>query len=489
MSTVAKKSKRKTPRTGGSRIAAVRTALTAWLGRPLASFHLILAVFSLLTAIGLVMVLSASSVQTYTDNQSSYAVFGKQLIFTAVGLLLFWIGLRTPLRRIRQLSPIGVVVSIMLLALVLTPLGRGANGREHAWFVVGSLSFQPVEAAKLGLALWGAHVLVTKRALLNQYRHLFVPVVPVALVMFALVMLQPDLGSTLALAVILFALLWFVGAPLRLFAVILAAAVVAIIPLSIGASYRSDRWKAFLNPDADPLGLGAQSKQALYALADGGLFGRGLGQGAAKWGYLPNVQSDFIFALIGEELGFVGAILVLGLFAALAIVGLRTAARNTDPWIRLTAATITAWLVGQATINIGQVVGLFPVTGIPLPLISAGGTSAVITMLSLGILANCARNEPASVAALRSLGPGRVGGLLRLPAPEPYRSPGKRRPVRPSTPPRSGARADEAAGRGAAMPLAGERRRAHRSAPPTEYRRRSAWRDGPAGPRFEKGDS
>jgi cell division protein FtsW len=231
----------------------------------------------------------------------------------------------------------------------------------------------------------------------------------------------------------------------------------------------------FFNPGADPQGAGQQPLQALYALADGGLFGRGLGQGPSKFNYLSNVQNDFIFALIGEELGFIGALVVLGLFAVLAVVGLRIAARNTDPWIRLVASALTAWVVGQAAINIGYVIGLLPVTGITLPLISAGGTSIVITMMVFGVLANCARNEPDAVAALRSLGPGRVGGLLRLPAPEPYRPPARRKPVRPSTPPRGAGRSG---GSRAAAPSPEERRRVHRSAPPTEYRRRSAWRSG-----------
>ena len=453
------------------RMTALRNALTAWLSRPLASFHLLLAVFGLLTAIGLVMVLSASAVVDV--DQSWFNSIGKPFLFASVGLVVFYLSLRLPLRMIRQLSPSFLLLSIALLALVLTPLGRGANGREHAWFAIGSMSFQPVEVAKVALALWGAHVLVTKRALVSQYRHLLVPVVPVSLVMFTLVMLQPDLGSTVTLGLVLLALLWYIGAPIRLFTVILGAAVAAVLVLSVGTGYRNTRLLTYLNPDADPSGASHQVIQALYALADGGLFGRGLGQGSAKYDYLPQVQNDFIFALIGQELGFVGAVVVLGLYGMLAVVGLRIAARNTDPWIRLVAATLTVWIVGQAMINVGYVIGLLPVTGITLPLISAGGTSTVVTMMAFGLLANCARNEPDSVAALRSLGPGRVGGLLRLPAPEPYRPGVRRKPVRPSTPPRGGGRGGAGRGRtGATMPAPGERRRVQRSAASTERRRR-----------------
>jgi cell division protein FtsW len=420
------------------RIWAARTALTAWLGRPLASFHLLLAICALLIVIGLVMVLSASAVISLNQGSSAYAVFGKQVVFVLVGLLLFWIGVRVPLRQIRAMSPIALWVCILMLVLVLTPLGSTLNG-TRSWFRLGPMSFQPVEFAKLALALWGAHMLVVKRGLLHQYRHLLVPVVPIALLMFALVMLQPDLGGTVTLGVVLIALLWFAGAQLRLFGGLALGGLAGVVLLAIGSSYRLERVVSFLNPGEDDQGASYQANQALYALADGGLFGKGLGQGPSKWQYLPNVHNDFIFALIGEELGFVGCALVLGLFGTLAVVGMRVATRNIDPWIRMVAATLTVWLVAQAAINICYVVGLLPVTGITLPLISSGGTSVVTTMLVFGVLANCARHEPEAVAALRSQGPGRFGRLMRLPAPEPYQPPVRRKPVRRPAPQRGSA--------------------------------------------------
>ncbi|CCH34146.1 putative lipid II flippase FtsW [Actinosynnema sp. NPDC047251] len=448
------------------RAVAVRSTLTAWLSRPLADFHLLLAIFGLLTALGLIMVLSASAPGEVAEGASAYSVFQKQLLYVAVGAVLFLIVLRIPLRTVRYGSTMAMLVCVILLGLVLTPLGTVAGGAQ-SWFTVGPVSFQPIEAAKLALALWGAHVLVTKRALLNQYRHLLVPVVPVALVVFALVMLQPDLGGTITLGVVLVSLLWFVGAPMRLFGVIAIGAVSGAVVLAIGATYRLQRVLTYLDPDKDPTGAGLQARQALFALAEGGFFGKGLTNGSSKWRYLPNVHSDFIFAVIGEELGFIGCLLVLGLFGLLAVVGLRIAARNTDPWIRMVSATLTVWLVAQAAINIGYVVQLLPVTGITLPMISSGGTSIVTTMVVFGILANCARHEPEAVSALRSIGPGRVGGILRLPAPEAYKPPPKRKPVRPSTPPRS---------RKAAPPPVDERRMAGRHAPPSEYRRRDSRR-------------
>ncbi|MGH3948040.1 MAG: putative lipid II flippase FtsW [Pseudonocardiaceae bacterium] len=409
-----------------ARSAAARKALTAWLSRPLASFHLVLALCGLLTVIGVVMVLSASSVRSTVETNSAYSLFKKHVLFAVLGSLVFWLGLRLPLRFIRNLSSTSIIVSIGLLLVVLSPAGTEVYGSQ-GWIVVGPFSLQPVEVAKVALALWGAHILVLKTGLLDQWRHLMVPLVPVALVMFALVMAQPDLGGTVTLGVVLVALLWFAGAPKRIFAGIFTGGIAGVVLLALIADYRMARVMSFLSPGSDSAGAGYQANQALYALADGGLFGKGLGQGGSKWHYLPNVHHDFIFALIGEELGLLGCAVVIGLFAGVAVVGLRIANRNLDPWIRLVAATLTVFVVAQAAINIGYVVGLLPVTGITLPLISYGGTSLTITLGLFGILANCARHEPEAVAALRTQGPGKFGRLLRLPAPQPYRPRPKRR--------------------------------------------------------------
>ncbi len=414
-----------------ARLAAARDLLTTWLARPLTSLHLVLAVYGLLTLFGLVMVLSASNVESYTRDGSSYAVFVHQLTYCGVGLVLFWIGLRMPVRLLRGISGLFLVVCVALLVVVLTPVGAEINGSQN-WLRLGPLSLQPSEPAKLALALWGAHVLITKRALLHRWRHLLVPVVPVAVAIFALVMLEPDLGTTITLVVVLLALLWFGGAPGALFGAIVLAAVAGALTMASIASYRSARIGSFLHPGGDPQGAAYQARQAMFSLADGGWWGVGLGQGSAKWDYLPNAHNDFIFAIIGEELGFLGCLVVLLLFGTLAYVGFRIAARNTDPWIKLVSATVTTWLVGQAAINIGYVVGLLPVTGIPLPLISSGGTSIALTMLVFGLLANFARHEPQAVSALRSevSGAGRQGilsRLLRLHPPVPYTAPRRHR--------------------------------------------------------------
>jgi cell division protein FtsW len=320
----------------------------------------------------------------------------------------------------RRLAFPGFAFTIVLLVLVLIPgIGKVANG-SRGWFVIGGFSMQPSELTKIAFAIWGAHLLAARRMEQASLREMLIPLVPAAVVALALIVAQPDLGQTVTLTIILLALLWYAGLPLRVFVSSLAAAVVAAGILAVSAGYRSDRVQSWLNPAADAQGSGYQARQARFALANGGIFGDGLGQGTAKWNYLPNAHNDFIFAIIGEELGFVGAAGLLCLFGLFAYTGMRIARRSADPFLRLLTATATMWVLGQAFINVGYVVGLLPVTGLQLPLISAGGTSTATTLLIIGVITNAARHEPEAVAALRAGREDRVNRLLRLPLPEPY---------------------------------------------------------------------
>jgi cell division protein FtsW len=409
-------------------VGRTAAALGQWLRRPLTSLHLVLGVFGLLTLFGLVMVLSASSVESLTADGSSYSVFTRQLMFCGPGLLMFWLGLRISPRRLRSLAPAALIVGALALVAVLF-VGETRNG-SRAWFALGAFSVQPSEAVKVALTLWGAHVLVARKAVMHRWKYALSPVVPVTVVLLTLLVLQPDLGMTISLGVVLVALLYFGGAPMRLILALSSGAAAGAVALALTAEYRMSRITAFLHPEnADPQAAGFQAQQALYSLADGGLFGQGLGQGRAKWSYLPNAHNDFIFAIVAEELGFIGAFAVLALFATLAYTGFRIAARSADPWLRLVVATSTTWLVTQAAINIGYVVGLLPVTGLQLPLISSGGTSLVVTMFVFGVLANAARHEPEAIAALKQH-QSSIARLLRLPPPQPYRAPVQRGRVR-----------------------------------------------------------
>ncbi|QLL05514.1 putative lipid II flippase FtsW [Mycobacterium vicinigordonae] len=397
-----------------------RSRFGAWLGRPMTSFHLIIAVTALLTSLGLIMVLSASGVHSYGNDGSAWVIFGKQVLWTIVGLIACYAGLRMSVRFIRRIAFMSYAVTCVLLVLVLIPgIGNLANG-SRKWFVVAGFSMQPSELSKIAFAIWGAHLLAARRGERASLREMLVPLVPAALISLGLIMAQPDLGQTVSFGIILLGLLWYSGLDLRLFVSSLGMVVAAGAVLAMSAGYRSDRVRSWLDPENDPMDTGYQARQAKYALAHGGIFGDGLGQGVAKWNYLPNAHNDFIFAIVGEELGLIGAVGLLGLFGLFAYTGMRIARRSADPFLRLLTATTTLWVLGQAFINIGYVIGLLPVTGLQLPLISAGGTSTAATLFMIGIMANAARNEPEAVAALRAGRDDKVNRFLRLPVPEPY---------------------------------------------------------------------
>jgi len=403
-----------------SEVRGPRTRFGAWLGRPMTSFHLIIAVTALLITLGLTMVLSASGVHSYDEDGSPWAIFARQVLWTVVGLIAFYIALRMPVQLMRSLAFSGFAITIVMLILVLVPgIGKEANG-SRGWFVFFGLSMQPSELAKIAFAIWGAHLLAARRLERASLREMLIPLVPAAVIALALIVAQPDLGQTVSLGIILLGLLWYAGLPLRVFVSSLVAVIMSAAVLAVSEGYRSDRVQSWLNPGADAQGSGYQARQARFALANGGVFGDGLGQGTAKWNYLPNAHNDFIFAIIGEELGFVGAVGLLCLFGLFAYTGMRIARRSADPFLRLLTATATLWVMGQVFINVGYVVGLLPVTGLQLPLISAGGTSTATTLLIIGIMANAARHEPEAVAALRAGCDDRVNRLLRLPLPEPY---------------------------------------------------------------------
>lgn len=404
----------------GSDDGGPRKRFGAWLGRPMTSFHLIIAIAGLLTTLGLIMVLSASGVRSYGDDGSAWVIFGKQVLWTVIGVIGAYFAMRMPVRFIRRVAFPGYVVTIILLVLVLVPgIGNLANG-SRKWFVIAGFSMQPSELAKIAFAIWGAHLLAARRMERASLREMLIPLVPAAVIALALIVAQPDLGQTVSLGIILLALLWYAGLPLRVFVTSLFAVFVAGAILAMSAGYRSERVRSWMNPETDPQDTGYQARQAKFALAHGGIFGDGLGQGVAKWNYLPNAHNDFIFAIIGEELGFVGAFALLVLFGLFAYTGMRIARRSADPFLRLLTATTTMWVLGQAFINIGYVIGVLPVTGLQLPLISAGGTSTAATLFMIGIVANAARHEPEAVAALRAGRDDKMNRLLRLPLPQPY---------------------------------------------------------------------
>ena len=269
------------------------------------------------------------------------------------------------------------------------------------------VQIQPSEFAKLALLLWGADLLARKEQLrqLNNWRTLLIPLLPGTAVLAMLVMLGDDLGTTFVLLVILLALLWVIGTPARLFACILGLILFALVVLVIVQPYRLARLTGYLSQAGGPTGPNQQGIQGKYAIGSGGLFGVGLGNSKEKWGWVPNATNDFIFAILGEELGLIGTVCVVLLYGGLAFAGLRIARRMTDPFMRLAAAGATAWILVQALVNISAVVGLLPITGVPLPLISAGLSSLLASMAAIGMLLCFARREPGAREALAMAGP------------------------------------------------------------------------------------
>jgi cell division protein FtsW len=347
-------------------------------------------VVAFLLVIGLVMVLSASSVQAERESGSTWTYFVKQAMWCGLGLVVVVVTARTDYRRWRRWVPVLLALSFVLLLLVLVPgLGVQVNG-ARSWLGRGSLRVQPSELVKLALLLFSADLLARRAHLMSDHRVTLNPVLVVAALVGGLMMLQPDLGSTIVLGTIVFSVLFIAGVPLGRLSGVFTVAGVAAVGLALAEPYRRNRLLAFLDPARDPGNTGYQINQSLTGVASGGLFGVGLGESRAKWGFLPNAHTDFIFAIIGEELGLLGALVVLGLFLALAVLGVRTALAAPDRFGCYVAAGITAWLLAQAFVNVGGVVGLLPITGLTLPYVSFGGSSLLVTMAATGILLNIA---------------------------------------------------------------------------------------------------
>jgi cell division protein FtsW len=363
---------------------------------------LLVATVAVLNVVGVVMVLSASSVASLTDYGSPWYFFFRQLIWTALGLAAFVFAIRFDYRSWRRLIRPLLVVSAALLVVVLVPgVGIYVSGSRR-WLGAGIFRFQPSEIAKLALLLYSADLVSRRAGELHDWRRVVRPVVLVLGGFTLLVMREPDLGSALVLALVVVAVLVAGGVRPRHLAVVGAGTVSIVMFLALLEPYRRVRMLTFLHPFADSTNAGYQISQSLIALGSGGLTGVGLGAGRAKWNFLPNAHTDFIFAIIGEELGLIGCCLVIALFVAFGVLGTRAALRAPDRFGALVAAGVTMWVVGQAVVNIGAVVGLLPVTGIPLPFVSFGGSALITTMLASGMLVNIARQgrgAPARTAA------------------------------------------------------------------------------------------
>jgi cell division protein FtsW len=388
--------------------------LKALLDRPLASYYLVLGSTLLLLAVGLMMVLSTSTAFDLDTGAPPYSMFEKQLLGALAGLVLMWLASKAPPRVFRALAYPLLLATVLGLVLVLL-VGREFDGAKR-WLEVAGNEVQPSEFAKLALALWGADLLARKEKLgqLTDWRHLLVPLLPGAAVVCMLVMLGNDFGTTFVLTVIFLSLLWVIGAPWRLLLGVLTVLAFAALMLVAVHPDELQRIAGFVSSQTSSYCQSCyQLTQGKDALGSGGWFGVGLGASPAKWGSVPLDYADFIFAILAEELGLVGAICVIMLYGAIAFAGLRIARRVPDTFSRLAAGTITVWIVVQALVNIGAVIGLLPITGVPLPLISAGVSSLIVTMAALGMLMAFARAEPGAARALAAASSSTPLRLLR----------------------------------------------------------------------------
>ncbi|PVU81613.1 putative lipid II flippase FtsW [Cellulomonas sp. WB94] len=364
------------------------------------SYYVLTGATALLLVLGLVMVLSSSSVESLAAGRSPYAVFLDQARFALLGLPLMWVASRLPVRFYRTMAwPILGAATVFQLMVFIPGLGFAIKGNQN-WVRVAGFTAQPSEAVKLALAIWLGAVLARKRPLLGEWKHALIPAVPVAAAMIGLVLIGNDLGTAMVLMMLVVGALFIAGVPLRVLGASVIAALGVAISLALSSPNRVKRLEALFGSDCDTSNGCYQTLHGGWGLATGGWGGLGLGQSREKWSYLPEAHNDFIFAIIGEELGLIGTLLVLALVGLLAFAMFRVIRRHPDPFVQITTGAIVCWIIGQALVNIGVVIGLVPVIGVPLPLVSAGGSALITTMTALGVVVSFARTEPGAAEAL-----------------------------------------------------------------------------------------
>jgi len=345
---------------------------------------------ALLVVVGLGAILSASSVVGLREAGDGLFYFKRQIAWLVFGVVGMVVAAFIPLRWWKRLAlPVFVSTLVLLVAVLL--VGTRVNGAIR-WLIVGPMSIQPSEIAKLATVLMLATVVSRRESSMVRYRDFFGPVAMTIGLVAGLVMLQPDLGTALLVTSGAFAVLAASAVPMRHVLGTGIAATGGALALAVSSPYRWARVTAFLDLQSDPLGSSYQAVQGLVALGTGGLWGVGLGASRARWSFLPNAHTDFVFAILGEETGLIGSLAVVGLFAAFSVAGTMIALRCADRFGRLLAVGVTTWLSTQALVNIGGVVGILPITGVPLPFVSAGGSALVAALVGVGVLVSVARH-------------------------------------------------------------------------------------------------
>jgi cell division protein FtsW len=391
--------------------AAARARAERSARRVLAMLSLSVAV---LTLVGLVMVLSASSISAFAAYGSSFLFFKRQLLYAAIGAVCMLGASRLPYRVWERAWVPLLILSVGLLVLVLHPSVGTVAGGAARWIQVGPFSLQPSELAKFAVVAAGASLLSRNLGRLeSEPLRWMLPLFAIVGAISLLVLVQPDLGTMTVIAGTAFLLMFVAGVRLRLLATTLVLWGAVGASLILGESYRRTRFFSFLHPWSDPQNTGYQIVQSLIALGSGHVFGVGLGASRQKWMYVPNAHTDFIFSILGEELGLIGEVVVLALFVLLVYAGIRIALRAPDAFGRLLAGGITAWLGLQALVNLGAVTGALPITGVPLPFVSFGGSSLVVSMAAVGVLMSVGKAGLATVGTPSRKASGAKGARSR----------------------------------------------------------------------------
>ncbi len=380
----------------GERGFAARVSLGRVFAPVPSEFLLIASTALLLTGFGLTMVLSATMATALADGQSPFEVVLKQAVFAVIGIPLMFVASRLPVSFWKKIAWPALILTIVFQLLVFVPGIGIENDGNRNWVRIAGLQMQPSEFLKVTLALWLGYVLYRKQTLLGLWRHVFIPVVPVGALVIGTVMAGHDLGTAMILMAILLGCLFFSGVRLRLFLIPLILVVGAAAVFAVTSPNRMGRIMSFLNVDSTACYFDDcyQSLHGVWGLANGGIFGLGLGNSREKYGWLPAQSNDYIFAILGEELGLIGCLVVLALFTLFAVGAFHIVRKTHDPFIRIVAGGITVWIVGQALLNIAVVLRLAPVLGVPLPFMSQGGTSLLSVLIACGVLLSFARTLP-----------------------------------------------------------------------------------------------
>lgn len=385
-----------------------------WLESPLATYYLILGTTVALVVIGLVMVLSASSITSYQRTGSAFSDFQNQAMFAVIGVVAAFVASRIPVRVYRRFAGLFFLVALLLQALVMVPgIGKEVLGNRN-WIGFGSFTVQPSEIAKLAMIFIVAVVLTNRRSRLYDLRYSVLPTVVYVALLTLLIMAGKDLGTTMVVGMIYLGLLWTAGVKGRLFLGLGLAALV-FLPIAVMTSgNRTSRIKSWMQGCADQTLDGClQQVHGTYALADGGLWGLGPGGSREKWQWLPEAHNDFIFAIIGEELGLPGTLAILALYVVFAYACYRLIAQSDDMFVRVCTGGILTWVSFQAIVNIGSVIGALPIVGVPLPFVSSGGSALVMSLVAAGVLLSFARQDPRAREALAAK-PRLVGRTLAV---------------------------------------------------------------------------